>query len=181
VLWPDNGTWYRAEVEDLSVKNMTADLFYGDTEEQETANLAELIEEGQIAISTCCRRASVGPASCQGHTQYCFPAHSPACLTAVASRALLIPVHSCEEGQREYTELAQLGMIPGRRIWPCTATLVFDGRALRDGKWPVGPCTCAEEERSIDHVCNSDEIELDEKYLGRQSQEGAEKKGAAWR
>ncbi|GAB4816000.1 hypothetical protein N2152v2_003046 [Parachlorella kessleri] len=85
VLWPDNCTWYRAEVEDLSVKNMTADLFYAETEEQETANLAELIQEGQIAF---------------------------------------------------------------------------------------------QEERPADHECSTDEIELGEKYTGRQAQEGATKSTA---
>eukprot|EP00887_Chlorella_sp_A99_P000072 scaffold16.g72.t1 len=65
VLWPDDGTWYRAKVQECDQGELgawramagrgpqasTATLFYTSTNEEEKgADLAELIKDGQIAV-----------------------------------------------------------------------------------------------------------------------------------
>lgn len=51
VLWPDDGTWYRGKVRKCNPEEMTALIYYEDTDEKEQANMQELISEGQIAFS----------------------------------------------------------------------------------------------------------------------------------
>jgi len=51
VLWPDDGSWYRGTIRKYSSEEMSAVIFYEDTDEKETVNLEELIAEGQIAFS----------------------------------------------------------------------------------------------------------------------------------
>jgi hypothetical protein len=51
VLWPDNSTWYLAEVVSIRVRALRASLHYPETVEEEDADLAELIGEGQVAFS----------------------------------------------------------------------------------------------------------------------------------
>lgn len=52
-LWPDNGRWYRGKVTKCNPGEMTALLFYKETNEKEEANLEELIVEKQIAFCAC--------------------------------------------------------------------------------------------------------------------------------
>jgi len=51
VLWPDDGTWYRGTVRRCDPQKYQALIFYEDTEEEEKANLRELISKGEIAFS----------------------------------------------------------------------------------------------------------------------------------
>jgi hypothetical protein len=51
VLWPDDGTWYRGRIEECTPKIGKAEIFYQETDEQEEADLTELIKDGQIAFS----------------------------------------------------------------------------------------------------------------------------------
>lgn len=51
VLWPENSTWYLAEVVSIRVRALRASLHYPETVEEEDADLAELIGEGQVAFS----------------------------------------------------------------------------------------------------------------------------------
>jgi hypothetical protein len=51
VLWPDDGTWYRGTVKKFSPTERTAVIYYDDTGEKESADLGELVGEGQIAFS----------------------------------------------------------------------------------------------------------------------------------
>lgn len=52
-LWPDNGRWYRGKVTKCNPAEMTAMIFYKETNEKEEADLQELIDEKQIAFCTC--------------------------------------------------------------------------------------------------------------------------------
>lgn len=180
MLWPDNGEWYRATVEEIAVKNMTAELFYEDTEEQETANLAELIEEGQIAFSTCrSGRRSCRSCACHCNSSTRIVAHingrqtwqrwfgtGAACAPVVIAATGDESTHSCShqvvgsELCRQSRRAVQAGGQKVQGRWSC--------RLCVKRPCPVGPCAPAEEEREIGYECNSDEIELDEKYFGKQ-------------
>lgn len=52
-LWPDNGRWYKGKVTKCNPADMTAMIFYKETNEKEEANVQELIDEKQIAFCTC--------------------------------------------------------------------------------------------------------------------------------
>lgn len=49
-LWPDNGRWYKGKVTKCNPAEMTAMLFYQETNEKEEADLQEMIDEKQIAF-----------------------------------------------------------------------------------------------------------------------------------
>lgn len=72
VLWPDDGTWYRGQVEEVDEAAGKASIFYSETEEQEEADLKELVGDRQIAFSECwaaaggCRRGCAVPAVLRG-------------------------------------------------------------------------------------------------------------------
>jgi hypothetical protein len=51
-LWPDNGRWYKGKVTKCNPAEMTAMLFYQETNEKEEADLREMIDEKQIAFCT---------------------------------------------------------------------------------------------------------------------------------
>lgn len=51
-LWPDNGRWYKGKVTKCNPAEMTAMIFYKETNEKEEADLQEMIEEKQIAFCT---------------------------------------------------------------------------------------------------------------------------------
>ena len=52
VLWPDDGTWYRATVRDIDYAKRSALIYYEDTEEEEPeAALWKLVADGEIAFS----------------------------------------------------------------------------------------------------------------------------------
>ena len=49
-LWPENGKWYRGKIRKCNPADMSALIFYEDTDEKEEADLEELISEGQISF-----------------------------------------------------------------------------------------------------------------------------------
>ena len=52
VLWPDDGTWYRATVREIDHATREALIYYEDTEEEEPgADLWKLVADGEIAFS----------------------------------------------------------------------------------------------------------------------------------
>lgn len=53
-LWPDNGMWYKGKVRKCNPADMSAMLYYQDTNEKEEADLEELVNEKQIAFCTWC-------------------------------------------------------------------------------------------------------------------------------
>lgn len=53
-LWPDNGMWYKGKVRKCNPADMSAMLYYQETNEKEEADLEELVNERQIAFCTLC-------------------------------------------------------------------------------------------------------------------------------